>query len=82
MSVYHGTVPFGEELERIELPEGSSAVDRFVAAGWSRLGIRPSAEVDDATWIRRVSLDICGTLPTVEEVELFDTDKRPGRRDR
>lgn len=82
MSVYHGTVPFGEELERIELPEGSSAVDRFVADGWSRLGIRPSAEVDDATWIRRVSLDICGTLPTVEEVELFESDERPGRRDR
>jgi hypothetical protein len=82
MSVYHGTVPFGEELERIELPEGSSAVDRFVADGWSRLGIRPSAEVDDATWIRRVSLDICGTLPTAEEVELFESDERPGRRDR
>ena len=82
MSVYHGTVPFGDELERIELPEGSSAVDRFVADGWSRLGIRPSAEVDDATWIRRVSLDICGALPTVEEVELFESDKRPGRRDR
>lgn len=82
MSVYHGTVPFGEELERIELPEGSSAVDRFVADGWSRLGIRPSAEVDDATWIRRVSLDICGTVPTVEEVELFESDERPGRRDR
>ena len=82
MSVYHGTVPFGDELERIDLPEGSSAVDRFVADGWSRLGIRPSAEVDDATWIRRVSLDICGALPTVEEVELFESDKRPGRRDR
>jgi hypothetical protein len=57
-------------------------VDRLLAEGWARLGVQPSAEVDDSTLIRRLCLDICGTLPTVEEVRAFRADQRPGRRER
>ena len=82
MAVFQGTVPFGESTEPEKLPEGASPVDRLLAEGWARLGVQPSAEVDDSTLIRRLCLDICGTLPTVEEVRAFRADQRPGRRER
>jgi len=82
MAVFQGTVPFGKATEPVALPKDASPVDRFLVEGWARLGIRPSEEVDDATLIRRLSLDICGTLPTVEEVRAFEADRRPGRRTR
>jgi len=82
MAVYQGTVPFGEATGPVKLPEDATQVDRFLADGWARLGIRPSVEVDDATLIRRLSLDICGSLPTLEEVKAFEADRRAGRRDR
>ncbi len=82
MAVFQGTVPFGESTEPETLPEDASPVDRLLAEGWARLGVQPSAEVDDSTLIRRLCLDICGTLPTVEEVRAFRADQRPGRRER
>jgi len=82
MAVFQGTVPFGESTEPEKLPEDASPVDRLLAEGWARLGVQPSAEVDDSTLIRRLCLDICGTLPTVEEVRAFRADQRPGRRER
>ena len=82
MAVYQGTVPFGEATEPVALPEDAGPLDRFLADGWARLGIRPSAEVDDSTLIRRLTLDICGTLPTPAEVAAFEKDTGKGRRDR
>ena len=37
---------------------------------------------DDATFIRRASLDITGTLPAPDEVTKFMDDKEPAKRDR
>ena len=47
-----------------------------------QLGIPPSALCDDATFIRRVSIDVAGRLPTVTEVEQFLADTEPAKRDR
>ncbi|MBQ18003.1 MAG: S-layer protein [Planctomycetaceae bacterium] len=82
MAVYHGAVPFGDTTRPVPAAAGSTPVDRFLVAGWSRLGILPSPEVDDATLIRRLTLDICGTLPTVEEVREYLADRRPDKRSR
>ncbi|HRQ72669.1 MAG TPA: PSD1 and planctomycete cytochrome C domain-containing protein [Phycisphaerales bacterium] len=52
-------------------------IDRFVLARLEREGLRPSAEADRSTLIRRVSLDLTGLPPTPEEVEAFVGDARP-----
>jgi hypothetical protein len=57
-------------------------IDALVAAKLRPLGIVPSPPCDDATFLRRVSLDVAGTLPTPAEVEAFVADPRPDKRTR
>ncbi len=49
-------------------------VDRFIMAKLDAEGLKPNAEADRATLIRRVSLDLTGLLPTPEEVAAFVAD--------
>lgn len=57
-----------------------SRFDCLLIRQWRRLGITPSEPAADATFIRRASLDICGTLPTRDEVEAYVADKSADKR--
>src|SRR5262245_7039030 len=46
-------------------------IDAFVLARLDKEGLRPSAEADRITLLRRVSLDLVGLPPTPEEVDAF-----------
>ena len=61
------------------LPE-NNYIDRIVDAKLQRLKIQPSAPVDDAGFLRRVSLDLTGQLPTPEEVRAFVADASKTKR--
>ena len=52
-------------------------LDRYVLAELEKRQIQPSPEASRYTQIRRLSLDLTGLLPTVEEVDAFVNDKRP-----
>ncbi|WP_374485759.1 DUF1549 and DUF1553 domain-containing protein [Zoogloea sp.] len=52
-------------------------IDAFVLARLEENGIKPSAEADRSTFIRRATLDAWGLLPTPEEVKAFVNDKSP-----
>ncbi|MEK6236269.1 MAG: DUF1549 and DUF1553 domain-containing protein [Planctomycetales bacterium] len=45
-----------------------------------RLGVPPSSICSDGEFLRRVSIDVAGTLPTAEEVEKFLADADPDKR--
>ncbi|MBC8116235.1 MAG: DUF1549 domain-containing protein, partial [Candidatus Saccharimonas sp.] len=49
-------------------------IDQLAVEKWKKLGLKPSPPCDDATFLRRVSVDLCGRLPTVEEVRAFQSD--------
>lgn len=55
-------------------------IDRLVVDKLRKLGIVPSDVCTDAEFLRRVSLDLTGTLPTAAEVEQFLADSSPGKR--
>jgi hypothetical protein len=57
-------------------------IDELVVAKLRKLGIVPAPVVDDATFLRRVSLDMTGTLPVPSEVAAFLADKSPDKRAR
>ena len=42
----------------------------------------PSEVCDDATFLRRVTLDIAGRTPTLEETKAFLASKEPTKRDK
>ena len=54
-------------------------IDRLVDAKLQRLKIQPSASTDEATFLRRVSLDLTGRLPSPETVRAFLADGRSSR---
>jgi mono/diheme cytochrome c family protein len=52
-------------------------IDAFILGRLEREGLTPSPEADRVTLIRRLSLDLLGLLPSVEEVDVFLADSRP-----
>ncbi|MFZ4731585.1 MAG: DUF1549 and DUF1553 domain-containing protein [Pirellulales bacterium] len=63
-------------------PEPRTFVDRHVFATLARLGIPVADECADATFLRRVSLDLTGSLPTPEQARAFLSSTAADRRDR
>jgi hypothetical protein len=57
-------------------------IDRFVLARLESEDVQPSPKADRITLIRRLSLDLIGLPPTVEEVEAFLADTSPGAYER
>ncbi len=56
-------------------------IDGLVNAKLKKLRITPSGLCDDATFLRRIHLDVTGTLPTGEEVQKFLDNPSAGKRD-
>ncbi len=88
IAVFRGTVPFPPQAD-LNLTSALTAahahpesLDRHLIAQWKRLNVAPSPAADDETFIRRVTLDICGTLPTPDEVTAFVADSRSDKKSR
>ncbi len=69
VAVSNVSIPLGAAIEY--LPPSKNFVDEAVFANLKELGIPPSAVCDDATFLRRVTLDIAGRLPTEQEASGF-----------
>ncbi len=55
--------------------QAANEIDRFVFARLAQEGLAPSPEADRATLINRVTLDLTGLPPTLEEVKSFVADR-------
>lgn len=73
-------VPLDRQWTPPDFPIRNS-IDKFVLAQLHSLGIPPSTTCDDASFIRRATQQIGGRLPTLEEVQLFATDRSATSRE-
>lgn len=79
VAVYSALIPRGAAVD--QLPPSKNFVDEFVFSNLKEIGIPPSTVCDDSTFIRRVTLDIAGRLPTAQEVTSFLASQDPSKRD-
>lgn len=56
--------------------------DRFILARLERQGLTPAPEADKRTWLRRVTHDLIGLPPSVEELEAFLADASPQAKEK
>jgi hypothetical protein len=70
-----------QPVQRPALPNVTNAdwtctqVDRFILAKLEAKGLKPSEPADRRTLIRRVTFDLIGLPPTLEEVDAFEADR-------
>ena len=57
-------------------------VDQHMHEKFRKLRINPSTVCTDEEFLRRVTIDIAGVLPTVEEYDRFMADTNPKKRER
>ncbi|MBX7167728.1 MAG: DUF1553 domain-containing protein [Pirellulales bacterium] len=78
VSVFRATVPLG--IVVAETPVAANFIDELVFAKLRELGVPPSPLADDATFLRRVTIDLAGRLPTPAETQAFATESDPEKR--
>lgn len=57
-------------------------IDAFIVERLEKEKLQPSPEADKATLLRRLSLDLIGLPPTIEEVDAFLADRTPDAYDK
>ena len=67
----------GPDYPQVPAP---TKIDELIAAKLQKLGIVPAELCSDAEFLRRVSLDMTGTLPTPTEIEHFLADDSADKR--
>lgn len=80
VGVFQATLPLGAPVEN--LPVAKNFVDEQIFKKLKQVGMPPSEVADDATFVRRVTLDIAGRLPTPDETTAFLADASADKRDK
>ncbi len=81
VATFRATVPLGVATPEYKFPI-QTVVDKHTTAKWKSLGLVPSELASDSEFIRRVSLDLTGTLPTPKQVSDFVNSTDEKKRDK
>jgi hypothetical protein len=82
VDTFRALIPRSERIDPYPVQTGNNFIDRLVFAKLKKLHILPSRPASDAEYLRRVYLDVIGTLPTPAAARRFLADKRADRRAR
>lgn len=82
VDTFRAVVPRPEKVADYPAFPAHNFIDTLVSQRLRKLNVVPSGLCDDATYLRRVFLDVIGTLPTAAEARRFLADTRTDRRAR
>ena len=74
--------PIRPELDSLPGSRRDHPVDRFIAHKLQQGGVQPGPRADRAVLLRRLSLDLIGLPPSLQEREGFLSDEKPGAWER
>ena len=80
VDVFRATIPLGAPVDNF--PQPANFIDERIFAKLKTLGLPPSGESDDAAFLRRITIDLGGRLPTLEETDAFLAETDPTKRAR
>jgi hypothetical protein len=80
VDTFRALIPRPEKIASYPALPEHNFIDGHVHRKLQRLNILPSEPADDASYLRRVYLDVIGTLPTADEARRFLADKDPKKR--
>jgi hypothetical protein len=73
-------VPLTDSKVNLAAESRNNFVDDEILKSLAVLGLPPAPIVDDTTFLRRISLDLTGRLPSASRVISFLADKTPNKR--
>lgn len=65
-----------------DIDESIQKVNTFFARRWSSEDLQPAKKADDLSVLRRITLALMGTVPSLEEIRAFEQDSGPDRLQR
>lgn len=77
VGIFRSIIPLGVPTNP---PASKNYVDELVFKKLKDLGLPPSTDANDVTFLRRVTIDLAGRLPTLAEAEVFLADTDPAKR--
>ena len=80
VAVFRSTIPLGAEIAA--KPALKNFIDEAVVGKLDVLGIPASPACDDGTFLRRIYIDVTGTLPTEAEAAEFLASADPEKRNK
>lgn len=80
VATFRAPIPLGAPVK--DVPPSKNFIDDLVFQQLKEIGLPPSDVCSDEVFVRRVTLDIAGRLPTPAETEAFLADHDSNKRDR
>jgi len=82
IAIFQAAVPRPGPAVAATTGDGFNVIDDLVGSNLRKMNLQPSELADDATFLRRVSLDVIGRLPTPDEARRFLASTEPDKRRR
>jgi len=80
VDVFHVLIPRAEKIEPYPQVAENNFIDQHVYRRLKQLNILPAEVCSDGEYLRRVYLDLIGTLPTADEARRFLADTKSDKR--
>ncbi len=76
--VFRASVPMEKAPDSYAF-QPKTLVDEPILKQWRRMNLAPSPRASDEEWLRRVYLDLTGTLPSPADIASFKANASPGK---